>query len=146
MHKVPERARLFQEETSPLSPFGPFGPRLARLAQRATTLQLAFESKLLRTICENESEATRELGATAAGILKHRLADLQAATSVKDLIAGRPRVLKGPDCEYMAVDLCDGYRMVFTANHPNNPVTKTNDLDWSRVTRIKILRIERDHG
>jgi hypothetical protein len=108
-------------------------------------LELAFDSKLLRTICENDEHAKRQLGRSVAEILKHRLADLRAAASPKDLVAGRPRVLHGGDRQYMAVDLPDGYRVVFSANHAKNPMTETGDLDWARVGRIKILNIERGH-
>ncbi len=107
-------------------------------------MELAFDSKSLRAVCENEAEAKLELGATVAEILKHRLADLRAATSVKDLVAGRPRI--SADREHMIVDLCDGYRIVFKANHPKNPKSDTEDVDWERVSRIKILRIESDHA
>jgi len=83
-------------------------------------LQLAFESQSLRAICENENQAKLELGAAAATMLKHRLADLRAASSVRDIVAGRPREIDGPPPKPMVVDLCDGRRIVFTANHPNN--------------------------
>lgn len=46
----------------------------------------------------------------------------------------------------MVVDLRDGKRLVFAANHPTNPRTQTNNLDWAKVTRIRILRIESEHG
>ncbi len=108
-------------------------------------MELAFDTKSLRTTCESEAHARRELGAKVAEILKHRLADLRAATSAKDLVAGRPRELAGADHQHMAVDLCDSHRIVFSANHPNNPTTETGDLDWARVSRIKLLRIERGH-
>lgn len=114
--------------------------------QRKESLQLAFESKPLRTICESADHARVDLGETVAETLKHRLADLLAATSVRDIVAGRPRVLPGSAGKDMAVDLCDGRRLVFTANHPSNPMTKDNNLDWGRVSRIRILRIEEDHG
>lgn len=90
--------------------------------------------------------AKRQLGAKVAEILKHRLADLRAATSPKDLVASLPRELDSGDSQHMAVDLCDGYRIVFSANHSNNPRTETGDLDWARVSRIKILRIESGHA
>ncbi len=45
----------------------------------------------------------------------------------------------------MVVDLQHGNRLVFVANHPTNPMTQTNKLDWAKVTRIRILRIESDH-
>lgn len=109
-------------------------------------MELAFETKSLRTICESESHAKHELGPTVAVFLKRRLADIRAATSVKDLVVGRPRELDTSDARNMVVDLCDGYRIVFSANHPKNPMTESGDLDWSMVSRLKIMRIENDDG
>ena len=106
-------------------------------------MELAFESKCLRTICESEAHGKNELGLEVAEVLKHRLADLRAATSIHDLVAGRPRVSdKG---EQLVVDLRNSYYVVLVANHPNNPVTETGRLDWTRISRIKVLRIESDH-
>ncbi len=110
----------------------------------AETLELAFESMLLRTICEKDAQAKHELGDTVAEVLKHRLADLVAAKSVADLVAGRPRL--GDDPSHMVLDLGENHRLVFKANHTNNPVTSSNDLDWGRVTRVKILRVESSHA
>lgn len=109
------------------------------------TLELAFNSKSLRTICESETHAKSELGLQGAEVLKHRLADLRAATSIKDLVVGRPSILNDADNQDIAIDLCEGHRLVFCANHPKNPVTKSGELDWLRVSRIKILRIERNY-
>jgi hypothetical protein len=110
-------------------------------------LELAFETKLLRTICESEAHAKRELGPQVAEALKHRLADLRAASSPKDLVAGNPRELGGPGSQrQMVVDVCDGHRIVLCANHPKNPMTTLDDLEWSRVSRVKILRIEKDNA
>ena len=103
-------------------------------------MELAFDSKSLRTICESEAQAKLELGAPIAELLKRRLADLRAARSIKDLVAGQPRI--GADGQYMVVDLCDGHRIVFKANHTNCPMTNANEVDWPRISRIKILRIE----
>ena len=80
-----------------------------------------------------------------ANILQHRLADLRAATATKDLVAGKPRLLDGMGGQDMAVDLCNGHRIIFTANHPENPQSETGNVDWAKVSRIKILRIEGDH-
>lgn len=113
---------------------------------RIDTLQLAFESTRLRTICESESQAKSELPAAVVEILKHRLADLRVAQSPRDLVAGRPRVLDGASPQPMILDLCDGWRIVFSANHPSNPVTEAGNLDWAKVSRIKILRIENENG
>lgn len=109
-------------------------------------LDLAFDSKLLRTICENEEEAFHELGRPVGEVLKHRLADLRAAISINDLLVGQPRILDGEvQSQYLIIDLCDGYQMIFSANHPNNPIGENGKIDWQKVSRIKILRIERNY-
>ncbi len=45
----------------------------------------------------------------------------------------------------MLLELATGNRLVFTANHPNNPINE-DKIDWSRVSRVKILRIETSNG
>ena len=105
-------------------------------------MELSFESRDLRAVCEFESEAQKELGARVAAVLKRRLADMRAATSIKDLVAGRPRELEGADGEFMVIDLSDGFWLVFAANHPRNSRTTSGELDWAKISRIKILKIE----
>jgi proteic killer suppression protein len=118
--------------------------KLTRLITRkVAALELAFESRRLRTICEMEAEAKSELGDAVAEVLKHRLADLRAASSVKDLLAGRPRVLEGSGGKHMAVELADDYRLVFTSNHITRPKDSANDINWGWVTRIRLLGIDR---
>jgi hypothetical protein len=95
-------------------------------------------------VCENAVSAERELGTPVAEALRRRLADLRAAKSVADLVTGSPRRLDGPDSQSMAITLDDGRRLVFSANHPAPPLTDQGDLDWSRVSRVKIQRIETD--
>lgn len=108
------------------------------------TLELAFDSKELRSICESEDYAKQQLSALVVEALKHRLADLRAAISIKDLIAGKIRPLDNAD-QRIIVDLCEGYQLIFCANHPRNPLLESGNLDWSRVSRIKILGIKNDY-
>lgn len=110
------------------------------------TLELAFETKSLRSICEREAHARCHLGSEVAEVLKHRLADFRAATSVMDLPAGRPRLVGGSGHERMIIDLRAGYRIVLEANHPNNPTTEDGGIEWRRVSRIKILQIGGNDG
>ena len=107
-------------------------------------MELAFESQCIRTICENEARARIDLGLEVAEALKHRLADMRAATSIYDLVAGKPR-LSGTQDQQLVVDLCDSHRVVLEANHPDNPTMETGRLDWARISRIKVLRIESDY-
>ena len=103
-------------------------------------MELAFETKSLRTTCESEANARSELGESLAEMLRHRLADLSAATSVHDLVAGNARAVDGTD--HFAVQLDEEHRLVLSANHPKNPIGESGGISWENVSRIKILRIE----
>jgi hypothetical protein len=107
-------------------------------------LEIAFETRSLRSICESEGLATRELGQAVAESLRRRLADLRAATSTADLLVGNPREYK-VDSSTMMLDLSADHRLVFTANHPTNPETEAGAVDWSKISRVKILRIEHEN-
>ena len=103
-------------------------------------MELAFHTKSVRGTCENEDQAKVELGVEVAEALKHRLADMRAARSPKDLVAGRPRIVA--DGQEMAIDVCEGYRIIFKANHLDCPSNDMGGVDWAKVSRIKIMRIE----
>ena len=109
-------------------------------------MEFAFENKLLRGLCENEPQAQRILGANVASKLKHRLADMEVAQCVTELVAGKPRELDGVRRGQISVDMCDGYRIIFCANHNNIPLMVSGSVDWSKVTRIKILNIDLHDG
>ena len=95
---------------------------------------------------ESETNAQHELGTTVADALKHRLADLRAATSIYDIVAGRPRLLDAGNDQHLIIDLGSSHSIVLGANHPNNPLTEDGRLNWAGISRVKLLRIERNHG
>jgi hypothetical protein len=108
-------------------------------------LDLAFETKNLREICEIEQTAIDQYGKNVAMILRHRLADLYAATSIYDILVGNPRLINNIDNhKIMVIDLADNYQIRICANHKNNPVLDNGNIDWTKVTRIRILQIERN--
>ena len=79
-------------------------------------MELAFATKSLRQLCENEARAKRDLGETVAERLKRRLADLRAAECVKDLVAGHPREVEGMEHPNIAMNLCkDSHIAVVTS-------------------------------
>lgn len=104
-------------------------------------MYLAFGNKQLREICEFEERALDELGTEVSESLKGRLADLMAARSPNDLVAGSPRSIGGGKNASMVLDLGQGYQISFVANHPQNPVDQSGAIDWSRVSRIRIVGI-----
>lgn len=100
-------------------------------------MDLAFETKALRETCLSEKTATQKFGAKAATMLKHRLADLRAAASIGDLPPG----LISTKGAQGAVDLPKGLQLIFVSNHPDAS-NKKAAIDWPRVRRIKILKLD----
>ena len=76
-----------------------------------------------------------------ADALQHRLSDLRAAASISDLVAGNPRMENYGDTERLVIDLSDDQEIVLAANHRENPRKGNGMLDWSAVSRVKIVRI-----
>jgi toxin HigB-1 len=105
---------------------------------------LAFSTKALRSLCECQAKAERELGFKVAKKLRERLADIRAASNVTELVAGRPREIEGGRLPNYAINLADGYWMVLCANHNEIPLIKTR-VDWSKVSRVRIHKIEVAH-
>ena len=102
---------------------------------------IAFSSRSLRTLCENEDKAHKKLGRRVTEKLKARLEDMQAASTVSELAAGNPRPVNSGSQPCMIVDLDDGYIMEFVANHISNPVNPSGEMDWLKVRRVKLLNI-----
>lgn len=104
---------------------------------------LSFDTLPLREVCENEDAAIKEYGSNAARLLRTRLADLRAYETVGDIMVGHPREINCGENSY-AVNLGENYQLVFCANHINVPMVD-GKVDWSKVTRIKILKIRNSH-
>jgi hypothetical protein len=107
-------------------------------------LELAFRTRALRTLCEHEEVAERKLGTSLADALRARLADLRAVSCIDEVPTGQPRRLPGGSQHLMALTLVRGYRLVFRPNHNETPLLESGNVDWTRVTRIKLLRIEKE--
>ena len=105
-------------------------------------MELAFATKSLRSVCESAEEARRKLGSAVSEKLKRRLADLRAAVSAQDLIAGHPCELDGARQRRIALQLTNGYRLLLCPNHSVPPKLESGKLDWAKVSRVKLLRVE----
>ena len=103
---------------------------------------LAFPTLELRNLCLSQTKAEAKYGYKVAKLLRERLADLRAAESVLELVAGRPREMRSKPHNKYAINLADGYRLVLEVNHQNVPQKASGQVDWALVSRVKILRIE----
>lgn len=109
-------------------------------------MELAFATKALRDICENEVLAYQEFEADIAKALISRLADLRAVDTLDQLPVGNPQVVYLNDKEYLEIEITNGVTIVICANHNKNPMLPSNDIAWVEVRRIKIFRIGDFYG
>lgn len=105
-------------------------------------IQLAFQDENIRKVCESTISAKRKYGGIAGPSLHARLADLKAADSPADLVDWGLADFDQMGNDQIVIFLDDGYRVRAIANH-NPPPSLRGQLDWSKVTRVKILSIER---
>lgn len=115
-------------------------------SRQTVRLELAFSTKRLRDICVSEATAKRELGTEVALALQHRLADIRAATCIRDVVAGHPRPAVGRGNDTYLIDLPAGVHLLLRSNHAQPPVTAGNRIDWDKVSRIKIIEIGPTHA
>lgn len=108
-------------------------------------MNIEFADNKTQTICQNEKSAIRKLGKACSNKLKSRIADIQAAETVTDLMVGKPHPLKGNREGHFSITICDGKCLILVpANNPT-PTTKEGKIDWSNVTEIKIIGIDDYH-
>src|SRR5690348_16937311 len=101
-------------------------------------MEIGFRDDKLRDLCEKERVARKKLGDACARKLRSRLADLDAARVVTDLVAGRPHPLKIDRAGQFALDLVGGVRLVFAPVNDPVPQTQDGSTDWSKVSTVRI--------
>ncbi len=109
-------------------------------------MELAFDTEELRTVCELESQAVTRFGHEVAMSLRHRLADLAAASAVAELPVGNPHLERREGGELLFIDLARQKRLVLVANHRRNPTLGDGSIDWNRVRRLKLIEIRNVDG
>lgn len=102
------------------------------------TLELAFDTKELRDLCERAELAEQQYGDEVAKTLQARLSDLWAADSATEIPAGNPTEISN---DRMSIELGSNYRLILCANHPKKKGS-LEKTDWSKVTRVKLLGVE----
>lgn len=104
-------------------------------------MEIFFADAKLESICRDSRLATKILGAQSAKKLQLRLAELFAAESVRELIAGRPHPLAHDRVGQFAVDLHRGHRLIFKPAKEQPPTLPDGGVDWSNVSAITIIEI-----
>jgi hypothetical protein len=107
-------------------------------------MELAFATKPLRSLCEDEDAAVEKFGEKVAEELRARIADLRAADSVGDIVAGTPQFFD--DDPRMTISVLEVLEIVLRPNHVKMQRQAKGGIDWSRVRRLKIDKLNQPAG
>jgi len=107
-------------------------------------LILSFDKIELRELCINENVAKLQFGMHVALKLQTRIAELRAYNYADEILFGTP-ILENETAYsfpvYKVALMIDGYNIYFCSNHIEPAINDNNVIDWSRVSRIKIIEI-----
>jgi toxin HigB-1 len=105
-------------------------------------LHIAFESRMLRDACRNESAAADAFGTETAEFLRARLADMIVAETLAELVTGNPRPAPNDESGKYVVDLGDRAQLFFRANHPKTGSQQGQHLRPDRISRVIVISVE----
>ena len=113
-------------------------------------MDISFKSTKLEKELNEEKWLIKIHGSRRAKVIKVRLAELRAASSLYDFWPpktgpGRCHELTGNRKGQLSVDLDHPYRLIFVPNHEPIPSKSEGGLDWKQVTAIMIIGIEDTH-
>lgn len=109
-------------------------------------MEIDFRNDHLQRLCNETAYAIKKLGSKSAQKLQRRLSDISAASNVLELPnAGRPHALDGKKKGQFAVDLDGAMRLTFISDNQPTPIVGKDNVNWSKVTKIKIIAIEDYH-
>jgi len=128
-----------------LSSMGAFDPVEERAAQLSViNLGVSYASDVQEAQCTEGTELNAALVAKNplnAQKIKERLASLKRADVVEELrnAPGRFHSLVGDRQGQVSCILTDGDRLVFEPDHSPVPVDENGNVDWAKVTDVKIV-------
>lgn len=105
-------------------------------------MEISFETKELRNICEQLDSPPADLECVA-DLLKVRLADLRALRNVSEIEPFWPNI--EPDSGNYTMELGNGFTLTLAAVSSARKFAGNVGVDWSKVSRIKLIRISRSN-
>lgn len=109
-------------------------------------MEITYASRELEKLCNRSNHAIRKLGDIGARKLQSRLADIESAHDVTELIAGSPHPLKGGREGDFSLRLHGAQRLVFRPEHDPIPRLEDRGIDWQNVTAVRIVEIGDYHN
>lgn len=108
-------------------------------------MEIAFASKQLRELFNDENSALAKLGPDLGGLILRRVADLDAASRAHQLFffPWISSITAEDGSDIILIDLDDTHQIVCEPQIPRNKTAETlnSRVDWTKVSRIKIIEI-----
>ena len=112
-------------------------------------MEISFRSTKLQKLCCTEKECKRKWGLENGALICRRLADLNAAEGLGDLLK-LPQTgfhaLKGNRDGQFAINLKHPFRLILKPADDPVPRKEDGGIDLSRVTKITIIGVVDYHG
>lgn len=105
-------------------------------------VEISFETKSLRDMCEIESLAIEAIGAPAAEALKRRLSDIRAADAIHEVLAGRPHTVTANGLVSRQFQLSPELVLRVAPNHIKPRLKTDGAPDWERIRRVRVISVE----
>lgn len=112
-------------------------------------MDIFYRNKRDQELLNDHGKLIREYGDRMANTIILRQQQIKAAGNLFEfskLPQTRCHALHGDRQGEYAADLVHPARLIFQPDHDPLPETSDGGLDWTRVTVVKILRIEDYHG
>lgn len=111
-------------------------------------MELSFANRKLAKELADEKSIMRSYGTDNGRRICQRLAQLMAADileTLRLLPQTRAHELTGDRAGQISVDVRHPYRLLLVPDHDEIPRKADGGLDWTRVTKVKILGIVDTH-
>ena len=106
-------------------------------------MEIGFTSERLKKACEASGERKKRWGEPAAGKLKTRLDDLDAAYSMEDMrkLPGHWEELTGDRKCQFSCRLAGGLRLIVRPTRQPSPAKPDGGLDWRAIDQVTVLEV-----
>ena len=111
-------------------------------------MEVFFDSERLASLLLSNKKLRKEFGPQNAKWIPKRLDNLRFANTLQDMqtLPGRTHELHGDRAGTLAMELKNGYRLIFTPTEEPPPRKADGGLDWAAIRSIIILEVEDYHG
>lgn len=104
-------------------------------------MDILYSDGNVERLCRDDKQARRKLGAAGQKRLTSRLADLDAAERLGEVIAGSPHPLKGDRKGQYSFTLDGGRRLVLEPADSPLPLDRDGEIDWPNVRSVRVVLI-----